>query len=124
MIAQWEKECLSLSVLSMVWVIIAQWVNECLSLPVLSMVWVMIAQWENKWISLSVLSVGPGSILSHGGVFQRSFTWLTTLCQPVLSQRGRKYLNLPSMAPHNLWTASRKAKIQPLTDNARTKKYI
>jgi len=38
MTAQWENECISLSVLSMVRVIIAQWENECISLSVLSMV--------------------------------------------------------------------------------------
>ena len=38
-------------------VMIAQWENECISLSVLSMARVMIAQWENGCISLSVLSV-------------------------------------------------------------------
>jgi len=38
---------------------------------------------------------GPGSIPSHGEVFQGIFSWLITLCQPVLSQRGRKGLNPP-----------------------------
>ena len=56
----------------------------------------MISQWENEYISLSVLDPrGPGSIPSHGGVFQWIFLWLITHCQPVLSQRGRKWLNLP-----------------------------
>jgi len=55
---------------------------------------VTIAQWENEWISLSVLPVALGSILSHGKVFQGIFLWLITLCQPVLSQRGRKWFNL------------------------------
>jgi len=36
---------------------IAQWENECISLSVLSVARVMIAQWENECISLSVLSV-------------------------------------------------------------------
>ena len=58
---------------------------------------------------------GPGSIPSHG-VFQGIFPWLITLYQPVLSQRGRKWLNLPSMTPHNLWTARRKAQVKPWTD--------
>jgi len=57
MIAQWENECISLSVLSMARVIIAQWENERISLSVLSMARVMIAQWENACISLSVLSM-------------------------------------------------------------------
>jgi len=39
---------------------------------------------------------GPGLIPSHGGVFQRIFPWLIMLCQPVLSQGSRKWLNLPS----------------------------
>jgi len=38
-------------------VMIAQWDNECISLSVLSEARVMIAQWENECISLSVLSV-------------------------------------------------------------------
>ena len=37
MTAQWENECISLSVLSMARVMIAQWENECISLSVLSM---------------------------------------------------------------------------------------
>jgi len=34
---------------------------------------------------------GPDSIPSHGIISQRIFPWLITLCQPVLSQRGRKW---------------------------------
>jgi len=71
----------------------------------------MIAQWDS---SLSVLL---GSIPSHGGVFQGIFPWLIALCQPVLSQRGRKWLNLPSMTPPSLWTVRRKAEVQPWTDD-------
>jgi len=36
--------------------VIAQWENEGISLSVLSMTWAVIAQWENEGISLSVLS--------------------------------------------------------------------
>jgi len=72
---------------------------------------VMIAQWDSS------LFVCPGSIPSHGGVFQGIFPWLIALCQPVLSQCGRKWLNLPSKTPHNLWTARRKAEVQPRTDD-------
>jgi len=43
-----------------------------------------------------------GSIPGRGEVFQEIFPCLIALCQPVLSQRGRKGINLPSMAPHNL----------------------
>ena len=57
MIAQWENECTSLSVLYMAQVMIAQWENECTSLSVLSIARVMIAQWENECTSLSVLSI-------------------------------------------------------------------
>jgi len=78
----------------------------------------MIARWENECISLSV----PGSIPSHSGVVQVIFPWLITLYQPVLSQRGRKWLNLSSMRPHNLWTARRKAEVQPQTDDGWFKK--
>jgi len=38
---------------------------------------------------------GPGLIPDHGGVFQGIFPWLITLCQPVLSQRGRKMTQSP-----------------------------
>jgi len=58
MIAQWENECISLSVLSVARLMIAQWENECISLSVLFMARVMIAQWESECISLSVLSMG------------------------------------------------------------------
>ena len=56
---------------------------------------------------------GPGSIPGHGGVCQWILPWLITLCQPVLSQCGKKWLNLPSMTPYNLWPARRKANVQP-----------
>jgi len=56
---------------------------------------------------------GPGLIPGCGGVFQGIFSWLITLCQPVLSQCGRKWLNLPSMAPQNWWTVRRKAERRP-----------
>jgi len=56
-IAQWENECISLSVLSMALIMTAQWENECISLSVLSVARVTISQWENECISLSVLSV-------------------------------------------------------------------
>jgi len=67
---------------------------------------------------------GPGSIPSHGGVFQGIFPWLIVLCRPVLSQRGRKWLKLPSMTTHNLRTARRKAEVQPRTDNGWLKKKL
>ena len=59
---------------------------------------------------------GPGSIPGHGGVFQAIFPRLITLCQPVMSLLDRKWLNLPSMTPHNLWTVRRKARVLPRTD--------
>jgi len=53
----------------------------------------MTAQWENECIYLTVCPPrGPGSIPGHDGVFQGIFPWLITLCQPVLSQRGKKWL--------------------------------
>jgi len=91
---------------------ITQWENECISQSVLLLGLVSIAQWENKCISLSVLPVARVQFpCSHGGVFQEYFLWLIILCQTVLSQRGRKWLNLPSMAPHNLWKSRRKAEV-------------
>jgi len=74
----------------------------------------MIAQWDS---SLSVLPVARVQFPAMCGVSQGIFLWLITLCQPVLSQRGRKWLNLSSMTPYNLWTARRKAEVQPRTDN-------
>jgi len=52
MIAQWENECISLSVLFKARVMIAQWKNECFSLPVLLVARVMIGQRGRKWPSL------------------------------------------------------------------------
>ena len=66
---------------------------------------------------------GPGSIPSHGGVFHGNFPWLIALCQPVLSSHDKKWLNLPSMTPHNLWTARKKAKVQIWTDNGWRRNY-
>ena len=45
---------------------------------------------------------GPGLISSHGGVFQGIYRWLIALCQPILSQCGKKWLNLPSKVSHDL----------------------
>ena len=56
LIAQWDNECISLSVFSMVRVTIAQWENECISLSDLSVVRVTIAQWESECV-LSVAVV-------------------------------------------------------------------
>jgi len=48
-----------------------------------------------KWINLTVcFPLWPGSIPGPGRLFQGIFPWLITLCQPVLSQRGRKWLDL------------------------------
>jgi len=46
----------------------------------------MIAQGENECISLSVLSVTRVPFLAVT-VFPGIFSWLITLCQPILSQR-------------------------------------
>jgi len=55
-----------LTVLIMARVMIAQWENECISLSVFAVARVMIAQREKKCISLSVLSVAPGDESSVG----------------------------------------------------------
>ena len=55
---------------------------------------------------------GPGSIPGRSGILQGIFPLLITFFQPVLSQRGRKWLNLPPMAPHILWTSVRQARVQ------------
>jgi len=72
---------------------------------------------DELYTKIRCLPHGQGSIPSHGGVFQGIFPWLITLCQSVLSQRDRKWLNLASMAPHNLWTLRRQAEVQSWTDN-------
>ena len=63
---------------------IAQWENECISLSVLSVARVIIAQWENECISPSVLSVAlvPAMAEYFKGFFPGL---LITLCQPILS---------------------------------------
>ena len=58
---------------------------------------------------------GPGSTPGDGRVFRGISPWLITLCQLVLSQRGRKWLNLPSVAPHNLWNSRKTAEVQSRT---------
>ena len=73
---------------------IAQWDS---SLSVLPVARVMIAQWDSSLYVLPVARVQFSAII---------FPWLIALCQPVLSQRGRKWLNLPSITPHNLWPKS------------------
>ena len=70
----------------------------------------MIAQWDS---SLSVFSVARVQFPATAEIFP----WLIALCQPILSQRGRKWLNLPSMTPHYLWAARRNAEVQPRTDD-------
>jgi len=41
--------------------------------------------------------------------FKGYFPWLSTLYRSVLSQCGKKWFNLSSIALHNLWKSSRKA---------------
>jgi len=74
----------------------------------------MIAQWDS---SLSVLPVARVRFPATAEYFKGLNPWLIALCQPVLSQRGRKWLNLPSITPHNPWTAWRKAEVHPWTDD-------
>jgi len=59
---------------------IAQWENECISLSVLSVARVMIAQWENEWIYLTVCPpCDPGLIPGHGVQSQCGRNWLNPL---------------------------------------------
>jgi len=53
-------------------VMIAQWENECISMSILSMAWVMIAQWDSSVCP----PCGSGSIPNHGEVFEGIFPWL------------------------------------------------
>jgi len=115
MIARWENECVSLSVLSVARVMIAQWENECISLSVLSVARVMIARWENECISLSVLSVAQVQFPTVAEYFKGHFPVDHTL--PTRPSGASVAENDPSVAPHNLWTSRRKAKGQPWTDN-------
>ena len=68
---------------------------------------VMIAQWElGGWTYLTVCPL-------HGRVqfpavveyLKGFFPWVMTFYQPVWSQCGRRWLNLPSMTPQNLWSS-------------------
>jgi len=54
---------------------IAQWENECISLSVLSVVRVMVAQWGNEYISLYVLPVARVMIAIHVivGIYRPQF---------------------------------------------------
>ena len=61
----------------------------------------MIAQWDS-----SLSSLWPGFSSQPRRSILRDFPWLIALCQPVLSQRGKKWLSLPSTTPHNLCTAA------------------
>ena len=45
-------------------------------------------------------------------------TWEDNSTSRALSLHMWKWLNIPSMAPQNLWKSRRKAKIQPRTENA------
>jgi len=75
-------------------------------------------QISRKWTPCTdCLLRGPGWIFGSCRVSQGIFPWLITLYQPALSQCGRRWFNLPSMAPHNLWTSKRKVYIQCWTDN-------
>ena len=72
-----------------------------------------VGEWESHCLSY----LWPGFNSHPWRSVSRGFHWLITLSQPVLSQRGRKWLNLPLMTPHNLWTVRRKAEVQLRTDN-------
>ena len=67
------------------------------------------------------LPCGPGSIPGHGKGFFRDFPLADHTLPTRSSQRGRKWLNLPSMAPHNPRISRRKAEIQPWTDDGENK---
>ena len=70
MIAQWENECISLSVLPVALVMIAQWDS---SLSVLPVARVLIAQWENECISLSVHPVARVQLPATAEYFKGFF---------------------------------------------------
>ena len=71
MIAQWENECISPSVLSVARVTIVQQENQCISLSVLSMARVVIARWDS---SLTVLPVARVPIPAMAEYFKVSST--------------------------------------------------
>ena len=72
--------------------------------------------WFSYYIN-SALNLITITLPNTSGVFQGIFAWLITLRQPVMSQRGRKWLNLPSTASHSLWILRSEAEISPWTDN-------
>jgi len=50
--------------------------------------------------------------------FKGFFPGWSHSANPLGANVAEKWLNLPSMAPHGLWTAKRKAEVQPWTDNS------
>jgi len=70
MIAQWENECISPSVLSMVRVVIAQWENECILLSVLSIARVqfpVVAEYYKRFFLVDYLWVQAENLMTHPG---------------------------------------------------------
>jgi len=74
-------------------------------------------------VSHCLSSPCPGFNSQPQWSISRDFSLADHTCRPVLNQRGRKCLNLPSMASDNLWTSRRKAEVQPRTGTSRKQKY-
>ena len=69
---------------------------------------VIIARWNS-----SLSSLWPGFNSQPRRSISRDFSLTDHTLPPILSQRGKKWLNLPSITPHNLLIARRKVKVQP-----------
>ena len=96
---------ISLVVLSEDLVTIAQWENDCISLSVHSVARVIIAQWENECISLSVLSVGRVQFPAVTST-SREFS----LADHTLPTRPESAEQNMAQSPLNLWSMRRQAK--------------
>jgi len=75
---------------------------------------VTMAQWKNDRILLSVLPVARVQFPAMA----EDFNGFSLADHTVLSQRGRKWLNLSSMTSHNLWKLRRKVEVQSGTENS------
>ena len=93
----------------------AQWENECISLSVLFLAQVMIAQWENECISLSDLSVARVQFPAVAEYFKRFIPTdhnRSTYPEPVCQEMTLSPLNDPTQPVNseeegrNSWTDS------------------
>ena len=96
------------------------------TLPYASLAYASLAYATLPYASLAYASLAYASLAYTTLAYlhiQEIFPWLITICQPVLSQCGRKMAHSPPpMAPHNLWTSKSKAEVQSWTETLDGKK--